>query len=361
MYHVAAFAVILFVNGVQIPMSAPAVVEGETTWIPVRAVFEELGWEVKWDSPSKSIKISAPNQPEIRIQVGNPQVRIGTRLDDFAAAPQRRGGVTYIPASLLKVLPGVQMRWDNQHKALHIDAVPTGSPVNAEISELLANPPGWLNKTVTITGEYTGWQGDPFSPATRKGPPVTRSDWTVRDATSSIYCSARSAPSDSPIALRPYEDCGRRIVVTGAVRLATGGFPYLTPTKIVPVTGLAGLTCYLTTNRRSYQPGDTVVMQMTVANPFPEPMTLQFSSGKMYDFILRDAQDNKIWQWSDGKVFTMALVRKELKPGESYQVSTRWALPTGDEAIAPGRYRIFGILNASVSAYSHTIEITGQD
>ncbi len=362
MYQAAVFAVILFVNGVQIPMSAPAVVEGETTWIPLRAVFEELGWEIKWDDATKSINITAPDQPEIRIQIDNSKVRIGTRLDDFAAAPRRRDGVTYIPASLLKVIPGVQLRWDNEKKALHIDAVPTGRPVAVTIGELVANPPGWLNKTVTLTGEYTGWQGDPFSPTTSQGPPVTRSDWTVRDATGSIYCTGGcDTRGERPISLMPYEDYGRRITLTGAARLAVDGYPYLEPTAIAPVSGLAGLTCFVSTDRRQYQPADTLVIEMTVANPFAETVMLQFTSGQTYDFIIRDAKGNKVWQWSDGKVFTMALTSRELKAGESYRVSAQWTVPTGDKALAPGRYRVYGIVNADVSAYPHTIAIAAQD
>ena len=362
MYQAAVFAVILFVNGVQIPMSAPAVVEGETTWIPVRAVFEELGWEVRWDDATKSIQITAPNQPEIRIQIGNPKVRIGTRLDDFAAAPRRRDGVTYIPASLLKVIPGVQMWWDNEQKALYVEAVPVGRPIPVEMGELTANPPGWLNEVVIITGEYTGWQGNPFSPATSQGPPVTRSDWTVRDATGSIYCTGDcDTPGECPISLMPYEDYGRRITVTGAVRLALGGYPYLEPTAVAPVSGLAGLTCFVSTDRRQYQPGDTTAIQMTVANPFPQPVTLQFTSGQTYDLIIRDAKGNKVWQWSDGKVFTTGLTSRELKVAESYHVSARWTVPTGDAALAPGLYRVYGLVNADVSAYPHTIAIAGQD
>ena len=57
MYQVSVLAVILFVNGVQIPLSSPAILEDQVTWVPVRAVFQELGWEVKWDGVSKSINL----------------------------------------------------------------------------------------------------------------------------------------------------------------------------------------------------------------------------------------------------------------------------------------------------------------
>jgi len=219
-----------------------------------------------------------------------------------------------------------------------------------------------VNNLVVVTGEYTGWSPSPLDPATSHGVPVTRSDWTVHDDTGSIYCSARQPREGSlPISLRPYEDWGRRIQVTGIVRLAERGFPYLEPVAITAITGLPGLTCYLSTDRSQYQPGQTVVMKMTVTNPFDEPATLQFTSGQTYDFVIRDSNDQKVWQWSDGKVFTMALQQRELAAGESYEVSARWTVPEGQTKLPAGLYRIKGIINQDVSAYRRTIQITGSD
>jgi len=191
---------------------------------------------------------------------------------------------------------------------------------------------------------------------------VTRSDWTIHDDTGSIYCSARQpSTGSSPISLRPYEDWGRRIQVTGVVQLAERGFPYLEPMDITAITGLPGLTCYLSTDRSQYQPGQTVVMKMTVANPFNELVILQFTSGQTYDFVIWDSNDQNVWQWSDGKVFTQALQQRELASGESYEVSTRWTVPEGETKLPPGLYRIQGIINQDVSAYGSTIAITASD
>ena len=362
MYQVSVLAVILFVNSVQIPLSAPAMVEGNTTWVPLRAVFQELGWKVGWDGATKSVKVTAPNRPDILIRSGDPQVQVGEETIELDTAPRRRGAVTYVPASLLRTALGAELKWDNEQKALYVNAPPPGEPVIVKIEQLTSNPPDWVNKKVVVTGEYTGWSPSPLDPATSHGPPATRSDWTVHDDTGSIYCAAGRAPEgNSPISLRPYEDLGRRIQVTGVVRLAQRGFPYLEPVEITAITGLPGLTCYLSTDRGRYQPGQTVVMKMTVANPFDEPVTLQFTSGQTYDFIIRDSAGQKVWQWSDDKVFTMALQQRELAAGESYEVSTRWTVPEGETKLPSGLYRIKGIINQEVSAYRRTIEITASD
>ncbi len=363
MYQVSVLAVILFVNGVQVPISAPAIVEGNTTWVPLRSVFQELGWKVSWDGATRSVKVTAQDRPDILIRSGDPQVQVGEETIELNAAPRRRGAVTYIPASLLRTALGAELKWDNEQKALYINAPPPGEPVPVNIEQLTSNPPEWVNKKVVVSGEYTGWSPSPFDPATSHGPPVTRSDWTVHDDTGSIYCSARRASEyEWPISLRPYEDSGRRIQVAGIVRLAEHGFPYLEPVEITVITGLPGLTCYLSTDRSQYQPGQTVVMKMTVTNPFDELVTLRFISGQTYDFIIRDSDGQKVWQWSDGKAFTMALHQRELAAGESYEVSTRWTVPAeGETKLAAGLYRINGTINQDVSAYRRTIQITGSD
>ena len=362
MYQVSVLAVILFVNGVQIPISAPALVEGNTTWVPLRSVFQELGWSVGWDGATKSVKVTAPNHPDILIRSGDPRVQVGEEAIELDAAPRRRGAVTYIPASLLRTALGAELKWDNEEKALYIDAPPVNEPGPVKIEQITNNPPDWVNKKVVVSGEYTGWSPSPLDPATSHGPPVTRSDWTIHDDTGSIYCSARQPSEGSlPISLRPYEDWGRRIQVTGVVRLAQRGFSYLEPVDITSITGLPGLTCYLSTDRSQYQPGQTVVMNIAVANPFNEPVTLQFTSGQTYDFVIWDSNDQKVWQWSDDKVFTMALQQRELAAGDSYEVSTRWTVPEGETKLPPGLYRINGIINQDVCPYGSTIAITAGD
>ncbi len=358
MYQVSVLAVILFVNGVQIPLSAPAIVEGNTTWVPLRSVCQELGWSVGWDGATKSVKVTAPNHPDVLIRPGDPQVQVGQETIELDAAPRRRGAVTYIPrrgavtyipASLLRTALGAELKWDNEQKALYINAPPVNEPGPVKIEQITNNPPDWVNKKVTVSGEYTGWSPSPLDPATSHGPPVTRSDWTIHDDTGSIYCSAHQPrEGSSPISLRP-------------VRLAQRGFPYLEPMDITAITGLPGLTCYLSTDRSQYRPGQTVVMNITVANPFNEPVTLQFTSGQTYDFVIWDSNDQNVWQWSDDKVFTMALQQRELAAGDSYQVSTRWTVPEGETKLPPGLYHVNGIINQDVWPYGRAIAITGSD
>ena len=48
----------LFLNGEKIPMSKAAVIVGDRTFVPLRAVIETLGHDVSWDPDTYTVKIT---------------------------------------------------------------------------------------------------------------------------------------------------------------------------------------------------------------------------------------------------------------------------------------------------------------
>ncbi len=84
------------------------------------------------------------------------------------------------------------------------------------IIEIIEDPSRYENNLVTVAGEYRGWHADDDS-----GPPVTRSDWVVRDETGCIYITGKSAGLD------PDKDIGTLLEVRGTVRVTDDGAPYI--------------------------------------------------------------------------------------------------------------------------------------
>ncbi len=86
--------------------------------------------------------------------------------------------------------------------------IPTESGEQVTIADIASNPTEYEGKTVTVSGEYRGWESGHGSP------PVTRSDWILRDETGGIYVTGKVPPG-----LDPVEDKGKKITVYGVVRL----------------------------------------------------------------------------------------------------------------------------------------------
>ena len=98
------------------------------------------------------------------------------------------------------------------------------------VQDILADPNAFEGQPVSVVGYYRGWDllGEAGS-----APPVTRSDWVVRDETGAIYVLAGLAV-EGEINLNPgsTQDTTRVVRVTGVVRVTDAGQPYIEPTRI---------------------------------------------------------------------------------------------------------------------------------
>jgi hypothetical protein len=67
---------------------------------------------------------------------------------------------------------------------------------------------------------------------------------------------------------------------------------------------------------------------------------LVFSSGQQFELVVKDAEGTEVYRFSDGRLFTMALIYEELPPGASLTWSDVWDLKDKDgRPVAPGRFQ----------------------
>ena len=131
--------------------------------------------------------------------------------------------LTIITVSLL-MLHGV----DNEKISENVSSVDiiegdTGTIIinTTKIADIRANPKMYEDKVVTIEGTYQGWSsGYPGVP------PISRSDWLMKDDTGWIYVTGKRP------ALDPLEDVVTKIVVTGIVRSSEAGEAYIVAERI---------------------------------------------------------------------------------------------------------------------------------
>ncbi|MGH7483032.1 MAG: BsuPI-related putative proteinase inhibitor [Longimicrobiales bacterium] len=75
---------------------------------------------------------------------------------------------------------------------------------------------------------------------------------------------------------------------------------------------------------------DSVVLTLSVTNASGSAVELDFRSGQRYDFVVRTMAGAEVWRWSEGRMFTQALGRETLAPGETLTYSATWH--AGDRA-----------------------------
>ncbi|RUM47690.1 MAG: hypothetical protein DSY37_01760, partial [Hyperthermus sp.] len=104
-------------------------------------------------------------------------------------------------------------------------------PATTSIAEILRDPAKYAGRSVVVEGVFMGWKASSAGP-----PPVTRSDWVLRQDGYEIYVAATkpgTMPGD------PVKDAGRLIVrVTAVVKISPKRVPYLDPIEVQVVGGI---------------------------------------------------------------------------------------------------------------------------
>ena len=98
------------------------------------------------------------------------------------------------------------------------------------LGPVIAAPFSFEGQDITVVGYYRGWD---LLHEANTPPPVTRSDWVIKDSTGAIYVSADSE-AKVPEGLHPgsLQDTGVILEVKGVVRVTEGGQPYIEATSI---------------------------------------------------------------------------------------------------------------------------------
>jgi hypothetical protein len=91
---------------------------------------------------------------------------------------------------------------------------------------------------------------------------------------------------------------------------------------------------------------EAVEFDFTVTNVGEAVVELTFSSGLGADFVV-SRDDERMWRWSEGRMYTQALWTETLQPGEAISFGATWGEPQ------PGQYEALATLlaeNADVQA-----------
>jgi hypothetical protein len=145
----------------------------------------------------------------------------------YRSANQKAFLLPVVMSLLISALSGCQ-GWANPGPTLPMPDV--AASLTQVAKDILADPKGFEGRSVTLVGYYRGWDllGEVGS-----GPPVTRSDWVIRDGGGAIYVRAGLAvEGDVPLNAGSKEDTQKVLRVTGIVRLTGEGRPYIDPQRI---------------------------------------------------------------------------------------------------------------------------------
>lgn len=110
----------------------------------------------------------------------------------------------------------------------------------------------------------------------------------------------------------------------------------------------------VSTDKKVYRSGEVIRITLSAKNTQPASVTLRFASGQMFDLEIRRGKDRngeRVWQWAEGRMFTMALRSRVLAPGQALTFVENYgsremerSSPVPVPRLTPGTYTVVGIL-----------------
>lgn len=101
------------------------------------------------------------------------------------------------------------------------------------------------------------------------------------------------------------------------------------------------LSLVATSSKKSYLKGETVEMNLALANPGKNPVTIIFGTERRFDFVVRNADGDKVWDSSANNGPIIKLGPQTLQPGETKNYSASWNQDVqGNGKLKPGKYTI---------------------
>lgn len=86
---------------------------------------------------------------------------------------------------------------------------------------------------------------------------------------------------------------------------------------------------------------DQMLIEFELVNHYDTTKQLQFGSGQQFEVVITNEAGDEVYRYSDGKMFTMALVLRDIKPGESLKWQDKWDLTDQDgQKLSSGKYTV---------------------
>jgi hypothetical protein len=100
-------------------------------------------------------------------------------------------------------------------------------------------------------------------------------------------------------------------------------------------------------------------LELLVVNTSNKLLPFKFSSSKSYDFVISNpVTGEEVWRWSHEKMFAQVIRADSIRANGKWTFSEVWNRRDNDRnALAPGRYRLVGILSSQPPIESDPIMI----
>lgn len=153
------------IDGKQVAFTQQPVVKDGRTLVPLRAIFEAMGYKVSWYEATQEVVASGTNFFAVKLKVGSTEASFGAMGDGWRdiildVPPQIINGSTLVPARFIGESSGADVNWNESTKTVEIDR-----SKNREFTQI-CNEDTNYTKNIHCEGEwgYTGYVNKDYVP-----------------------------------------------------------------------------------------------------------------------------------------------------------------------------------------------------
>ncbi|MGE5373228.1 MAG: copper amine oxidase N-terminal domain-containing protein [Solirubrobacterales bacterium] len=114
----------VFVQGVEVKYDTPPVVEQGAILVPLRATFQAINTDVKWDAAKQTIEIASGYNEKLVMQVGSKRALLyknsGMEQKMMDVPAKIINGRTYIPLIFVMGVLNANVDWDKNTQCVYI-------------------------------------------------------------------------------------------------------------------------------------------------------------------------------------------------------------------------------------------------
>ena len=167
----------VIVNGVEIPLAAPALINSGQVMAPISGLFEPMGAIAAYYEVDRSVIVTNRARAAVRLQVGGTAMHVNGQSRALPVAPQVVNGVVFIPAQAVFAALGAWTKYEEAERTLYVSSQITA--ISAEVRD------GSLQVKVAATG-----------PVQTETLVLTQPDRMVVDF---LHAALRTPPGEMPV------------------------------------------------------------------------------------------------------------------------------------------------------------------
>ncbi|MFH5187226.1 copper amine oxidase N-terminal domain-containing protein [Paenibacillus sp. TAB 01] len=129
----------------------PPYIDNGNTMVPMRALFEKLGFAVTWDNAERKA-IASKGDLSISLPIGSGTASVNQIQYYLDAAPVIREGSTYMPLRFVSEAAGAEVLWDSATHTVTVQPIEDAQQSIRHLIDHVTQSSSFLQRAVAITG-----------------------------------------------------------------------------------------------------------------------------------------------------------------------------------------------------------------